>query len=59
MPILAFSFSLVIALISALDRPFSDLLEVSQQPLANVRAVMEEPAVPPAGAPPATGNGAP
>jgi hypothetical protein len=57
MPILAFSFSLVIALISALDRPFSDLLEVSQQPLANVRAAMEAPA--PAGETPITGNGAP
>jgi hypothetical protein len=51
MPILAFSFSLVIALISALDRPFSDLLGVSQQPLANVRAAMEAPAVSPAGEP--------
>lgn len=40
MPILALSFSLVIALISSLDRPHSDLIEVSQQPLESVRAAM-------------------
>ena len=40
MPILAFSFSLVIALISSLDRPHSDLIQVSQQPLADVQSVM-------------------
>ena len=40
MPILAFSFSLVIALISSLDRPHSDLITVSQQPLEDVRAAM-------------------
>ena len=40
MPILAFSFSLVIALISSLDRPHSDLIQVSQQPLADVRQAM-------------------
>ena len=59
MPILAFSFSLVIALISALDRPFNDLLQVSQQPLANVRAAMDEPAAPPVGENPGTEEGAP
>ena len=41
MPILAISFSLVLALISALDRPFSDLIQVSQQPLETMRATME------------------
>ena len=48
MPILAFSFSLVLALISALDRPFSDLIQVSQQPLESVRSAMggELPAAP-------------
>lgn len=40
MPILALSFSLVLALISALDRPHSDLIQVSQQPLEHVRAAM-------------------
>ena len=40
MPILALSFSLVLALISALDRPHSDLIQVSQQPLESVRAAM-------------------
>jgi hypothetical protein len=44
MPILAFSFSLVIALISSLDRPHSDLITVSQQPLESVRAAMGPPA---------------
>ena len=44
MPILAFSFSLVIALISSLDRPTSDLIEVSQQPLQDVQAAMNVPA---------------
>ena len=46
MPILALSFSLVIALIASLDRPLSDLIQVSQQPLENVRAAL---AAPPAG----------
>lgn len=40
MPILAFSFSLVIALISSLDRPHSDLIHVSQQPLEAVQTAM-------------------
>ena len=40
MPILAFSFSLVIALISSLDRPHSDLITVSQQPLEDVQKAM-------------------
>jgi hypothetical protein len=40
MPILAFSFSLVIALIISLDRPQSDFITVSQQPLADLRATM-------------------
>jgi hypothetical protein len=40
MPILAFSFSLVIALISSLDRPYSDLIKVSQFPLENVRTAI-------------------
>ena len=40
MPILALSFSLVLALISALDRPFSDMIRVSQQPLEHVRTAM-------------------
>ena len=40
MPILALSFSLVLALISALDRPFSDMIRVSQQPLEHVRKAM-------------------
>jgi hypothetical protein len=40
MLILALSFSLVIAVIAALDNPQSGYLPVSQQPLENVRAVM-------------------
>jgi hypothetical protein len=40
MLILAFSFSLVIAVIAALDSPQSGYLPVSQQPLENVRALM-------------------
>jgi hypothetical protein len=40
MPILAVSFSLVIALISSLDRPFSDLITVSQFPLEHARAAI-------------------
>lgn len=43
MPILAFAFSMVIALISALDRPQSDLIQVSQQPLEAVRSEMDWP----------------
>lgn len=43
MPILAISFAMVIALISSLDRPFSDLIKVSQQPLEDVRAAMDAP----------------
>ena len=39
-PILAFSFSLVIALIASLDHPMSDFIKVSQQPLVDVRASM-------------------
>ena len=39
-PILAFSFSIVIALIASLDRPMSDFVTVSQQPLADLRASM-------------------
>jgi hypothetical protein len=41
MPILAFSFSIVFALIISLDRPQSGFIKVSQRPLANVRAMME------------------
>ena len=40
MPILAVSFSLVISLISSLDRPHSDLITVSQQPLEDVQKAM-------------------
>lgn len=40
-PILAFSFSLVIALIAAIDRPRSRLIEVPQQPLVDLRAALE------------------
>lgn len=39
--ILAVSFSLVIALIAALDRPTSTFLPVSQQPLVDARAWMD------------------
>jgi hypothetical protein len=50
MPIMAFSFSLVIALISSLDRPFSDLIRISQQPLEDVRAGMDaKPEIQPGG----------
>lgn len=40
-PILAIAFSLVIALIAALDHPGDSLMPVSQQPLANVLAEMK------------------
>ena len=40
-PILAVSFSLVIALIASLDRPQSSFITVSQQPLENLRASMD------------------
>jgi hypothetical protein len=40
MPLLAFSFSLVIALIISLDRPQSDFITVSQRPLEDLRASM-------------------
>ncbi len=39
--ILAFSFSVVIALIASLDRPQSGFITVSQQPLNNVLTWME------------------
>jgi hypothetical protein len=38
---LALSFSLVITLIAALDRPEGGYLPVSQQPLEDVRAAMD------------------
>ena len=41
-PLLAISFSLVIALIASLDRPQSGFIKVSQQPLADLRASMVE-----------------
>ena len=37
---LALAFSIVIVLIAALDRPESGIMTVTQQPLADVRAVM-------------------
>ena len=40
MPILAASFSLVIALIASLDRPDGGQMQVSQQALENARAAM-------------------
>jgi hypothetical protein len=40
MLMLALSFSLVITLIAALDRPQSGYVPVSQQPLQDVRALM-------------------
>lgn len=40
-PILSITFSLVIALIISLDRPFSSFITVSQQSLANLRVSME------------------
>ena len=39
-PILAPSFSIVIALIASLDRPLSDFVKVSQQPLVDLRSSM-------------------
>jgi hypothetical protein len=47
--ILALSFSVVIALIVSLDRPFSEFIKVSQQPLEDVRAWMDAGAVAEAG----------
>lgn len=44
-PVLAVAFSLVIALIAALDHPGSDIMPVSQQPLANVLNEMKASAV--------------
>jgi hypothetical protein len=40
-PILAIAFSLVIALIAALDHPGDSLMPVSQQPLVNVLSEMK------------------
>lgn len=40
MPIMAISFSMVIALIISLDRPQSDFITVTQQPLADLRTTM-------------------
>ncbi|MBC7898427.1 MAG: DUF4239 domain-containing protein [Saprospiraceae bacterium] len=40
-PILAISFSLVVALIAALDHPGDTLMPVSQQPLVNVQSEMK------------------
>jgi hypothetical protein len=51
-PILALSFSLVIALIASLDRPQSTFITVSQQPLVDVQKWMGEGG----GAVPATGT---
>ena len=42
MGLLAISFSLVIALITSLDRPQSSFIPVSQQPLADLQATMAE-----------------
>ena len=39
-PILAVSFALVFALIASLDRPDSGILQVTQQPLIDLRGVM-------------------
>lgn len=41
-PIMVFSFSLIITLIASLDRPDSNIIKVSQQPLVDLRAWMEE-----------------
>jgi hypothetical protein len=41
MPILAFSFALVIMLIASLDRPHASFITVSQQPLVDLRASMD------------------
>lgn len=41
-PILAMSFALVIELIALLDRPSSSIMSVPQQPLIDVRSLMEE-----------------
>jgi CDP-diglyceride synthetase len=40
-PMLAIAFSLVIALIAALDRPGSSLMPISQQPLLDLQSEME------------------
>jgi protein-S-isoprenylcysteine O-methyltransferase Ste14 len=40
-PVMILTFSLMITLISALDRPNSDLMPVPQQPLADLRAWMD------------------
>ena len=40
-PILALSFSIVLTLITSLDRPLSDFVTVSQQPLVDLRASMD------------------
>jgi hypothetical protein len=42
MSVLALSFSMVIALIAALDHPLSGYLTVSQQPLIDLRAAMSD-----------------
>jgi len=41
MPMLAFSFAVVLALLISLDRPQSGFIKVSQKPIADVRAMME------------------
>ena len=41
-PVLAVSFSLVMTLIASLDRPQSSFIPVSQQPLENLQASMDE-----------------
>jgi CDP-diglyceride synthetase len=46
MVILAFSFSIVVCLIAALDNPWSGYLPVSQQPLISVQNMMEQDAAP-------------
>lgn len=40
-PVLALSFSMVIAMIAALDHPGDNLVPVSQQPLADVQAELK------------------
>lgn len=41
-PILALAFAIVITLVAALDRPQTDLIKVSQQPLADLLAAMDD-----------------
>ncbi len=41
-PIMVLSFSLIISLIAALDRPDNNIMRVSQQPLADLKSWIEE-----------------